>query len=658
MFLAESHFLIGSIRNNNNENANEQAMMVTKKALKQFIRGLKNVPSRTQTKQFPSFTPRFAVNDHRKRFQPLAKNESIKCVPEIPEHIKRLVLKQIPEDLLKDKAQEKKQEEKENGKRKKIVAVALSGGVDSFIALWLMKKSLCSSSAEVTTTTTTTMRGEKGANENDDHDGDDDVEIKAVLMKNWDELEETNKECSFEEDRRSARKLAKYLDVELIEVDFCREYWREVFEPFCEQLEKGTTPNPDVACNREIKFGKLLEYVKREIGAEYLCTGHYAKIIRRKEEDVFELHRANDEKKDQTYFLASVPSSALKDVIFPLAELEKSRDVMDLLMKETLGNVANVLGRKSSAGICFIGKKRNFADFVHEYVQPVPAKFIDVNFMYNTSSNDREGFRKKNSSRSSNGKNLISNSSSSSSSSSISYDDVENEKIMEDFILGECKSVHGVTVGQGAKIGGLSKPYFVVGKKMITNKVTTNDNDDGRGSIIDVVVADEKNKKVTSSSSSLSSKVYVCQGGDHPALFTTWCVIKDVHFIQERTTERMTIPRNVRVKTRYASPLVSATASDVECWKSLKEPSFFCSDAFEKETNNNDDAKKISNATDNNNNNNNNNKYLEINFSAPEKAVAIGQTVVIYDPESSKVLGCGTVCFHGLTLFEEKDGRY
>ena len=160
MFLADSHFLIGSIiRNNNNENANEQAMMVTKKALKQFIRGLKNVPSRTQTKQFPPFTPRFAVNDHRKRFQSLARNESIKRVPEIPEHIKRLVLKQIPEDLLKDKAQGKKQDEEENGKRKKIVAVALSGGVDSFIALWLMKKSLCSSSAEVTTTTTTTVRG-------------------------------------------------------------------------------------------------------------------------------------------------------------------------------------------------------------------------------------------------------------------------------------------------------------------------------------------------------------------------------------------------------------------------------------------------------------------------------------------------------------------
>ena len=248
------------------------------------------------------------------------------------------------------------------------MAVALSGGVDSFVSAWLLKNALQAAAV-----------GEKGEN----------IKLKAILMKNWDEREETNSECLFDADRRSAKKLAKYLSMDLHEVDFCREYWQSVFSPFTESVGRGETPNPDVWCNREIKFGKLLEHVKgEEIGAKYLVTGHYAEIWREYGDDNIEqlssslkrieLRRAKDETKDQTYFLASVPSKALQSVIFPLAKLRKAEDVIELIARDLLGNVANVLDRKSSAGICFVGKKRNFSDFVHEYVQRDPAWFVDV----------------------------------------------------------------------------------------------------------------------------------------------------------------------------------------------------------------------------------------------------------------------------------------
>ena len=544
------------------------------------------------------------------------KNHHRQLYAQLPERIKRAVLAQIPRDLLASSKTNKKT----------VVAVALSGGVDSFVSAWLLKNALQAAAV-----------GEKGEN----------IKLKAILMKNWDEREETNSECLFDADRRSAKKLANYLSMDLHEVDFCREYWQSVFSPFTESVGRGETPNPDVWCNREIKFGKLLEHVKgEEIGAKYLVTGHYAEIWREYGDDNIEqlssslkrieLRRAKDETKDQTYFLASVPSKALQSVIFPLAKLRKAEDVIELIARDLLGNVANVLDRKSSAGICFVGKKRNFSDFVHEYVQRDPAWFVDVECMTEENSLLIENSSIGGSSSSSRGSSSRSSSSSGISSSGSERGGLEGKgdsnTIDEKYILGECESVHSVTAGQRARIGGLPKPYFVVGKS-----------------------TEEKG----------SSKVYVCEGGDHPALLTNWCVIKDIHFVHEDDTDAINSSQQVRVKTRYASPLVPATigippppsnasssSRQQQQQQQQQKVSLFCRSAYEKATTTTTPSPSTTTASSSPSSSSP--PLLQITFASPEKAVSIGQAVVMYHHSTSRVLGVGSVAYHSRTVFEEE----
>ena len=546
------------------------------------------------------------------------KNHHRQLYAQLPERIKRAVLAQIPRDLLASSKTNKKT----------VVAVALSGGVDSFVSAWLLKNALQAAAV-----------GEKGEN----------IKLKAILMKNWDEREETNSECLFDADRRSAKKLANYLSMDLHEVDFCREYWQSVFSPFTESVGRGETPNPDVWCNREIKFGKLLEHVKgEEIGAKYLVTGHYAEIWREYGDDNIEqlssslkrieLRRAKDETKDQTYFLASVPSKALQSVIFPLAKLRKAEDVIELIARDLLGNVANVLDRKSSAGICFVGKRRNFSDFVHEYIQRDPAWFVDVECITEENSLLIENSSIGGSSSSSRGSSSRSSSSSGISSSGSERGGLEGKgdsnTIDEKYILGECESVHSVTAGQRARIGGLPKPYFVVGKS-----------------------TEEKG----------SSKVYVCEGGDHPALLTNWCVIKDIHFVHGDDTDALNSSQQVRVKTRYASPLVPATigippppsnasssSRQQQQQQQQQKVSLFCRSAYEKATTTTASPSSPSTTAKSSSPPSSSPPLLQITFASPEKAVSIGQAVVMYHHSTSRVLGVGSVAYHSRTVFEEE----
>ncbi len=226
------------------------------------------------------------------------------------------------------------------------VAVMLSGGVDSSVVAKILL--------------------DKG------------YEIEAFFMRNWDST--TNLElnniltedeiCQQEEDYNDAKAVANHLGIKLHRVDFVKEYWDDVFSTFLKEIELGITPNPDILCNRHIKFNRFIQHVEENFPEfEYVATGHYAKIIERN--GVKLMTQAKDSFKDQTYFLAEINKEILNKVIFPLADLDKTE--IREIAKEAKIPVAD---KKDSTGICFIGK-RNFPDFISNYLEEKPGKIVD-----------------------------------------------------------------------------------------------------------------------------------------------------------------------------------------------------------------------------------------------------------------------------------------
>lgn len=214
----------------------------------------------------------------------------------------------------------------------KRVFLGLSGGVDSSVAAFLLK--------------------EAG------------YLVEAVFMKNW---ESTHDEfCSIENDLNDARNVALQLNIPFRVVNFSEEYWRAVFSHFLTEYQAGRTPNPDILCNREIKFKAFLNFALNQ-GADYIATGHYARINKDKN-NVF-LIKGCDPTKDQSYFLHALDQTQLEKSLFPIGELEK----------KTVRQIAKKLGfnthdKKDSTGICFIGEK-NFRAFLNNYL---PAKPGDI----------------------------------------------------------------------------------------------------------------------------------------------------------------------------------------------------------------------------------------------------------------------------------------
>lgn len=205
------------------------------------------------------------------------------------------------------------------------IAVALSGGVDSATSLYLLKKA--------------------------GHD------IFGLFMKNWEE--EQDGACIAEKDADDARAVCDLLDVPYYSVNFAQEYWDNVFTHFLKEIELGHTPNPDVLCNREIKFKLLFEKAKT-LGANALATGHYCQTKNGA------LIKGNDSGKDQSYFLYTVKNQVLNEVLFPIGHMEKTE-------VRTIAEQANlpVFNKKDSTGICFIGK-RNFRTFLEKYIPHEP----------------------------------------------------------------------------------------------------------------------------------------------------------------------------------------------------------------------------------------------------------------------------------------------
>jgi len=225
---------------------------------------------------------------------------------------------------------------------KEKVVVGISGGVDSAVAAYLLKK--------------------------------EGYEVIGLFMRNWDAALNNDIEgnptfneniCPQEQDYNDALEVCKELGIELHRIDFIKEYWDDVFTYFLEELKRGRTPNPDLMCNKYIKFDLFIKEAKR-LGADYVATGHYARKQGNK------LLRGIDNNKDQSYFLAQVPAENFKNVLFPLGNITKE-EVRKIACDLNL----NIAHKKDSTGICFIGE-RNYQKFIHNYLKPNPGNIIDV----------------------------------------------------------------------------------------------------------------------------------------------------------------------------------------------------------------------------------------------------------------------------------------
>ncbi|XP_051889762.1 mitochondrial tRNA-specific 2-thiouridylase 1 isoform X2 [Pristis pectinata] len=281
------------------------------------------------------------------------------------------------------------------------VVCAVSGGVDSAVAALLLRR-----------------RG---------------YQVMGVFMKNWDLVDERGT-CTSDQDCKDAQRLCKMLDIPFYQVSFVKEYWHEVFSNLVKEYEMGRTPNPDIMCNKNIKFKYLLQFAMEMLGADAMATGHYARTSQDDEEvfqqksigntedifhnrgkDAVKLLKAADPQKDQTFFLSQISQHALRHTMFPLGELRKN------IVKEMAAEAGfhHILKRKESMGICFIGE-RNFENFILEYIDPHPGNFVSI----------------------------------------------EDGKIM-----GAHKGWFLFTLGQRARIGGQRDAWFVVDKEIKTGDV-------------------------------------------------------------------------------------------------------------------------------------------------------------------------------------------
>ena len=189
-------------------------------------------------------------------------------------------------------------------------------------------------------------------------------DVQGVFMKNW-EGDDTKEHCAAEDDLRDARQVCETLGIPLQGVNFADQYWDRVFEYFLQEYRANRTPNPDILCNREIKFKAFLDYALAQ-GADYIATGHYARIGR--EADRYTLLRGKDANKDQSYFLYTLGQAQLARSLFPIGELEKSR-VRELAEEHHL----ITYNKKDSTGICFIGE-RDFRAFLKRYLPAQPGE--------------------------------------------------------------------------------------------------------------------------------------------------------------------------------------------------------------------------------------------------------------------------------------------
>lgn len=330
----------------------------------------------------------------------------------------------------------------------------------------------------------------------------------GLFMRNWEETDE-NGVCSAELDYNDVVKVCEKIDVPYYSVDFTKEYWDRVFSSFLEEYKAGHTPNPDILCNREIKFNVFFNKAK-ELGADYLATGHYCRKSQVGGKSL--LQKGVDLGKDQTYFLYTMQESVLDEVLFPVGELPK-KVVRQIAADYELATSA----KKDSTGICFIGE-RNFKNFLQEYIKVQKGEF---------------------------------------------------KRLEDGKLMGPHSGYCFYTIGQrkGLGIGGPGGPWFVAGKELSTNTV------------------------------------YVVEGEDHPALYTSELWFEEASWVGEEPR----LPLKCKAKARYRQ-------ADQGCTLTKEGDTY------------------------------------RVVFDQPQKAIAVRQSVVFY--EDDICLGGGIISKVGESLYE------
>jgi tRNA-specific 2-thiouridylase len=305
----------------------------------------------------------------------------------------------------------------------KKVVLGISGGVDSSVAAYLLQK--------------------QG------------YEVIGLFMINWKDSEHTGllkSECSWADDIAFAKMIAKQLDFPLHTVDLSEQYKKRVVDYMFAEYEKGRTPNPDVLCNREIKFDLFVEEAKK-LGADYVATGHYARkdSIEKNGKTIYRLIAGKDDNKDQSYFLCQLSQEQIKDALFPVGEITKP-EVREIASKLGLATAE----RKDSQGICFVGKV-DLPKFLQQQLTPKKGKIIEISpnhIMYKKSTDDIKELAKAYKYESSDGK-----------------------------FLAEHQGAYYYTIGQrkGLDVGGTAKPLFVIATDIENNIIYTGQGKDHPG---------------------------------------------------------------------------------------------------------------------------------------------------------------------------------
>ena len=361
-------------------------------------------------------------------------------------------------------------------KGKKVV-IGLSGGVDSSVAAYLLQK--------------------QG------------YDVICLFMRNWnDSTVILDDECPWVEDSADALLVAEKLGIPFQVIDLSEIYKERIVDYMFSEYKAGRTPNPDVLCNREIKFDVFLK-TALDLGADYVATGHYCQkgVIEKDGEEIYQLLAGNDKNKDQSYFLCQLSQDQLAKALFPIGHLDKS-EVRKIAKEQELVTA----DKKDSQGLCFIGKV-SLPDFLQQKLQPKEGVIIEIDKSYYANLDQPTKFTTE--------KERLEY-----LSKSVTYHSNDGK------VVGRHMGAHYFTVGQrkGLGVGGMLEPLYVIATNVEENII------------------------------------YVGQGNDHPGLYKKALFVAndELHWVREDLALKTNETREVMARIRYRQPLRSAKLLQLE----------------------------------------------------------------------------------------------